>query len=69
MSDLRGEAAEIIAHGTLNDPEQSDFYAADRIISMVLSEAIKAINANVSIDTGDRYNAIEDAICVIERLK
>jgi hypothetical protein len=39
------------------------------IRSIVLDEAIKAINADVSFETADRYNAIEDAICVIERLK
>jgi hypothetical protein len=42
---------------------------AEAIKELVLGEVVKAVNANVSIETGDRYNAIEDAICVIEGLK
>jgi hypothetical protein len=75
MSDLREKIAKWLKTeehqynehaGEVSDYDREN---ADEIISMVLSEAIKAINANVSIETGDRYNAIEDAICIIERLK
>jgi hypothetical protein len=45
------------------------FKEAEAIKELVLGEVVKAINANVSFETADRYNAIEDAICIIERLK
>jgi hypothetical protein len=71
MSDLGEKVFEYLESDSLihlsNIHKRRKLY--DEIISMVLSEALIAINANVSIETGDRYNAIEDAICIIEGLK